>query len=104
MHPPLLQLADLPFAQQVRLVGEGVTVALGLTISYIALRGYRRNRSRPMLFVSLGFFLIAGVPSLLFLAFLLLPLPQLLVSNVVQLFEILGMGSILYGLTADADR
>jgi hypothetical protein len=99
-----LQLSDVGIAQQIRLVGEGVTVVLGLFISYVALQGYRRNRSRPMLFVSVGFFCVVGVPALLFVAFLVFPLSQDVTSNLVQLVEILGMVSILYGLRVEPDR
>lgn len=96
-----LQLSDVSTAQQIRLLGEGITVVLGLVISYVAFRGYRRNRSRPMLFVSAGFLCVAGLPGVLFVAFVILPLSQAVVSNVVQLVEILGMASILYGLRVD---
>jgi len=41
---------------------ELVGAALGVFIAYLAYRGYRRNQSRPMLFVSLGFALAFGVP------------------------------------------
>jgi len=43
------------------LAGKLLVMALGLLIAYQGFRGYRRNRSEPMLFVAVGFvFLTAG--------------------------------------------
>jgi uncharacterized membrane protein YidH (DUF202 family) len=39
------------------------TVVLGLYISYQAYRGYRRNQSRPMLFLAVGIVLLTFVPA-----------------------------------------
>jgi len=87
-------LVDLFF-----LASQLVTVALGLAISYIAYRGYRRNDSRPMLFVSVGFFFALGVPAIAAGLWVALPfVGQLAVGAVTQVFEMLGMALILYGL------
>lgn len=88
-------------AEQIRLVGEGVTVVLGMTISYVALRGYYQNQSTAMLFVGSGFALVIGVPAVIAGLTLLFSLPVSIVSNVIQLVEILGLVSILYGLRYD---
>ena len=40
-------------------VAKLVTMALGFLIAYQAFRGYRRYRSRPMLFVGVGFLFIS---------------------------------------------
>ena len=61
----LLQSFDLETLSLVRQASESLSVLLGLAISYIAYRGYRRNRSRPMLFVAAGFALIVGLPAVL---------------------------------------
>lgn len=86
-----------------------ITTVLGLSVAYIALQGYRRNRSRPMLFVAVGFVLVFWTPVLLLVSFLVLPeiaraTPDLL-STVDFLFGILGsvsqaigLSCILYGL------
>ena len=37
-----------------------VALVLGAYIVYLAYKGYRRNSSRPLLFVALGFALITG--------------------------------------------
>jgi hypothetical protein len=81
---------------------ELLTVLLGLAIGYIAYRGYRRNDARPMLFVSLEFALALGVPALVAGAFLLVPAVSEPVAGVVtQVAELIGLGSILYGLRTD---
>ena len=79
---------------------ELVGAALGIAIAYLAYRGYRRNDSRPMLFVSLGFALALGVPLVLTLLYLALPVSggQLTVQLVIQTIEIAGLLSIIYGL------
>lgn len=83
----------------VRQASEAITVLLGLAISYIAYRGYRRNRSRPMLFVAGGFVLIVAVPAVVTLVlYLLLDVPLPVVNSLAQASELLGMGAILYGL------
>lgn len=81
---------------------EQVGAALGLFIAYLAYRGYRRNDSRPMLFIALGFFLILAPAVLLFLVLLFFPdLPETAVQVAVQTFEIGGMLSIIYALRMD---
>lgn len=83
----------------VRNLSEIISVALGLAISYVAYRGYRRNRSRAMLFVAAGFVLIVGVPTAAFLVlFVALSLPVPIANAVGQASELLGLACILYGL------
>jgi hypothetical protein len=79
---------------------ELVGAALGVFIAYLAWRGYRRNQSRPMLFVSLGFALALGVPLALTLAYLALPVSgsRVVIQIVTQTFEIAGLLCIIYGL------
>lgn len=79
---------------------ELVGAVLGVVIAYLAYRGYRRNGSRPMLFVSVGFALVLGVPLLLTLAYFALPITGMEVGlqALVQTVEIVGLLSIIYGL------
>lgn len=79
---------------------ELVGAALGIIIAYLAYRGYRRNESRPMLFVSLGFALALGVPLVLTLLYFALPVSggEVALQFVVQTIEIVGLSSIVYGL------
>jgi hypothetical protein len=99
MLDALLQSSALDTLRLVRQASEAVTVLLGLAISYIAFRGYRRNRSRAMLFVAAGFVLVVGVPALVTVAlYLLLDVPLPVVNSIGQASELLGLGAILYGL------
>lgn len=79
---------------------ELIGAALGVVIAYIAYRGYQRNQSRPMLFVSLGFALALGVPLVFTLAYLALPVTggRVVVQFLSQTFEVVGLLCIIYGL------
>lgn len=77
-----------------------VVAVLGFLIVYTAYRGYRRNESRPMLFIAIGFVLAIGIPFILFPVVLLdlsrtLAVVVTLVQNVATL---LGLSCILYAL------
>lgn len=101
---PVLQAADrFDSAAQVWLTGyEMVGAVLGLFVAYQAYRGYRRNDSRPMLFVSLGFIFVVGVPVLLTVPFLLVPaIPQPAYQFTIQTSEIAGLVCIIYALRVD---
>jgi hypothetical protein len=88
--------------QWLRLLIQGSDVVgalLGLVIAYIAYRGYRRNRSRPMLFVAVGFVLALGVPLAFLLVTVAVPsLPRLAVAAFAQASELAGLLCIIYGL------
>lgn len=75
-----------------------VTVVLGLYISYQAYRGYRRNQSRPMLFLSVGIVLLTFVPAV----FSTLAANLAVIASVSVLLSflsrLLGLLSILYGI------
>lgn len=81
---------------------ELLGAVLGVVIAYIAFRGYQRNQSRPMLFVSIGFALALGVPLLVTLAYLVLPVTggRVAVQVLSQTAEIVGLLCIIYGLRA----
>lgn len=99
MHALPLQSFDLETLALARQASEALSVLLGLAIAYIAYRGYRRNGSRPMLFVAAGFALVLGVPALLTVVlYLLLSVPLPIVNTLAQGCELLGLGAILYGL------
>lgn len=93
--------SQLPEGLQAGLLAyELLGAALGVFIAYLAYRGYRRNQSRPMLFVSIGFALALGVPLLLTLVYLALPVSggRVAVQIASQTFEIAGLLCIIYGL------
>ncbi|MFC7141303.1 hypothetical protein ACFQMA_15875 [Halosimplex aquaticum] len=80
-------------------LSEFTGALLGLFIAYQAYRGYRRNDSRPMLFIAVGFIVIMGVPLLFSVPALLIPsIPLLEVQALVQAFEVAGLLCIIYAL------
>lgn len=92
-----------------------ITTVLGLVVAYIAFRGYRRNQSRPMLFVAVGFVFVFWTPVLLLLSFLMLPEIARIAPDLLGLVEfifgvlgsvsqIVGLLCILYGLRMPLQR
>ena len=80
-----------------------LSAIIGLFIAYQAYRGYRRNQSRPMLFISIGFVLALAVPFSLLLVFLAIPTaPELVITILSQTSQVLGLGAILYALRMPA--
>lgn len=78
---------------------------IGVGIAIIAYQGYRKNDSRPMLFLATGFILVLGLPFLLYLVgfavLFLLDLPSPAQAGVIilaELSQIAGLISILYAL------
>ncbi|WP_435095084.1 DUF7521 family protein [Halorubrum sp. N11] len=100
----VLQASGQPsgIVQSGLLAYELVGAALGVFVAYLAYCGYRRNQSRPMLFVSLGFALALGVPLALTLVYLALPVSggRVGVQVLTQTFEVAGLLCIIYGLRA----
>ncbi|WP_254840393.1 DUF7521 family protein [Natronomonas marina] len=76
---------------------------LGIFVAYQAYRGYRRNGSRPMLFIAVGFVLALAVPFLLLLAFLALPFVGRTVATVLTgTSQVVGLLAIVYALRMPA--
>lgn len=103
-----LQLGG-PVSSTIAFVLNLLTTMLGLLVAYIAFRGYRRNQSRPMLFVAIGFVLAFWTPVLLLVSFLVLPEIARIAPDLLSLVEfvfgisgsisqIIGLLCILYGL------
>ncbi|WP_276273970.1 DUF7521 family protein [Haloarcula litorea] len=98
MFDILVQI-DLETLRTVRQVSEVIPVILGLAISYLAYTAYRQNRSRPMLYIAVGFILVLFVQAPLALILIyLLELPTPVLNTILQLPEFAGLGLILYGL------
>lgn len=98
----ITQVGGTLSADIVLLVSDYVTIAVSLAIAYIAYQGYRRNDSRPMLFIAAGFLLAFGGPGIVFLVSQMLPVPPLVTAGMTQCIELLGMVMILYGFIAPA--
>ena len=103
MHLPVLQLWEPAMPPEWVLVFQQVTqivsVIIGVFIAYQAYRGYRRNDSRPMFFICLGFVLVLAVPFGIFLLYWLIPaapIAAIIVAS--QLSQVSGLLAILYAL------
>jgi hypothetical protein len=72
-----------------------VGVAVGTIVVYQAYRGFRRNASRPMLFLAVGLLLLGPVHFLLSL----LSLGAFSTAASQQVVDVLGLLVILYSLT-----
>ncbi|MHB9288341.1 hypothetical protein ACKVMT_15030 [Halobacteriales archaeon Cl-PHB] len=93
---------DLTAVQQVLALSGYVTVALGLAISYIAYQGWRRNDSRPMLLIAVGFILVIGIPGVLQTLMLFFDIGgRILMATVMRISQIAGMAAILWALWRD---
>ena len=57
-------IADFVTTTGIALASRALTAVVGVFVAVLAYRGYRRNGSRPMPFVTLGFAVITGVPAL----------------------------------------
>ncbi len=80
-----------------------LSALIGLFIAYQAYRGYRRNDSRPMLFIAVGFALALAVPFLLLLAYVALPFVSESVAAILgQCSQLTGLVTILYALRMPA--
>jgi len=70
-------------------------VLVGSVVVYQAVRGYRRNDSRAMLFLALGLLILGPI----YFGVALVPGRSALAGLVNQLLDIVGLGLILYSLT-----
>lgn len=93
------------------LLGVGLSLmstVLGGVISYIAFQGYRRNSSRPMLFVAVGFVFVFVIPFLLSVGPTLIVITggggpivariSAVAGIIAEVSRVIGLLSILYGL------
>lgn len=80
---------------------DALGALIGLFIAYTAYRGYRRNESRPMFYLSLGFVLALGVPFAGLLLYTLTPVPAVGVAVVSQTSELVGLATIVYALRVE---
>jgi len=75
-----------------------VSVALGLGVTYLAVRGYRRSGQRPMLFIAVGFALVLWIPLLVVLVIAIPSVDEVLFGSIAAISQTLGLLSIFYGL------
>ncbi|OVE84241.1 DUF7521 family protein [Natronolimnobius baerhuensis] len=78
-----------------------ILTVLGLAIIIIALQGYRRNQSRPMLFLALGFAAII-VPELAMTVITrVVDISQFWTITIYQVTNVFAFLSILYAITME---
>lgn len=100
----LLQITPPEIPSWARLISQGISVItalVGLAIAYQAYRGYRRNDSRPMLFLAIGFILSVGLPFVMLIPLLLfshIPEATAVMAILSNLFTLVGLSCILYAL------
>ena len=81
-------------------LARALTAAVGLFVAYQAYRGFRRNDSRPMLFLGVGIFFVTTVSfALSTLAVGALGAPDAVAVLTWTVLEILGLAAIFYALT-----
>ena len=75
-----------------------IALFLGAFIVYLAFRGYKRNVSKPLLYVALGFALITAGTLLEGLMFVILGSDILAAIAVEGVLTVIGFSSILYSI------
>lgn len=75
-----------------------VIVLLGTVLVYLGIKGYRRNRSKDMIFLSLGFALITAGSVAAGILFEFLGFQLIDVSIVESILVIVGFGSLIYSI------
>ena len=77
-----------------------IALFLGAFIVYLAYRGYRRNASKPLLYVALGFALITAGTLLEGLMFVILGSDILAAIAVEGILTVIGFVAIIYSIYA----
>ena len=109
MNGPPVQLLPpdvyLTWQNALVLVLALVATALSALVSYLAYAGYRRNGSRPMLFLAVGFAFITFVPFFVDILFYAVVgrlysarVSAVLLSSTKYGIQILGLAFVLYSL------
>lgn len=80
------------------IIAKFVTMVLGFLIAYQAYRGYRRNNSRPMLYVAIGFVFVSFGAVIEGILFDVVGLSIFLSGTIQTAIVAAGMIVILYSL------
>jgi uncharacterized membrane protein (DUF441 family) len=80
-----------------------VALFLGAFIVYLAYRGFRRNRSRPLLFVAIGFALITGGTLTEGILYVVIQAELLTALAVGTAITVLGFVAIIYSIYSVKD-
>ena len=87
-------MQDITFLRFLKLV----IVLLGTVLVYLGLKGYRRTRSKDMIFLSIGFALITAGSVAAGILFEFLGFELVDVSIVEAVMVIVGFGSLIYSV------
>jgi hypothetical protein len=79
-------------------IAKGAALVLGVFIVYLAYTGFRRNRSRPLLFVAIGFALITGGTVAEGILYVLLGSQLLAAITAGTTITVLGFAVIIYSV------
>jgi hypothetical protein len=79
-------------------ITKGAALVLGVFIVYLAYTGFRRNRSRPLLFVTIGFALITGGTVAEGILYVLLGSQLLAAITAGTAITVLGFAVIIYSI------
>ena len=80
-----------------------IALVLGAFIVYLAYRGFRRNRSRPLFYVAVGFALITGGTLVEGLLYVIIQAELLAALAVGTLITVLGFVAIIYSIYSVKD-
>ena len=75
-----------------------IIVVLGTVLVYLGIKGYRRNRRKDMIFLSLGFALITAGSVAAGILFEFLGFELVDVNIVESVMVIVGFGSLIYSI------
>jgi uncharacterized membrane protein (DUF441 family) len=75
-----------------------VALLLGTFIVYLAYKGYRRNASKPLLYVALGFALITGATMIEGILYAILSLDLLVALLTSTAITVIGFFAIIYSI------
>ncbi len=97
MTEPLSQLFGFATATKI------AALVLGAFIVYLAYRGFTRNRSRPLLYVAIGFALITGGTIAEGILYVILGSELLAAITAGTAITVLGFAAIIYSIYAVKD-
>jgi uncharacterized membrane protein (DUF441 family) len=80
-----------------------IALVLGAFIVYLAYRGFRRNRSRPLLYVAVGFALITGGTLTEGILYVIIQAELLAAIAVGTAITVLGFVAIIYSIYSVKD-
>lgn len=100
IRAPLLLSVETLASETIVFGFVAAIAVVGIFVAYQAYRGYRRNDSRPMLFLAIGILLLTAIPAGANLGLsVLIAATDAEILLVISLAHLAGVGSILYALT-----